>query len=484
MSTSRQERRRSDRRQNSGEPLHRRVSGGQVSGQAVGRQVVGRQISRRRFATSAARWWAAAAGLVGLPILSELRAEAQDAHPLRLLLVFNPNGTLQDHFWPTPGATEQDFEFNTITQPLEPFREHLLFLKGLNIGVAETGPGGPHQKGVGGVFTNAELQNGTFMDGDGSRAGWANGVSVDQAIAQRVGQGDLLSSLELGVRAMKSEVRTRISYAGPASPMPPINSPLAAYQRLFSGFGFITAEQRATRRSVVDALKGQYAELTPHLSVVDQRKLDQHYELVRGIERRLDVAIDPSTCARPASPADLAEDDEETMPEIIGLQSELMALAFGCGLTRVGSLQISSAINDIRYPWLDSLRLGHTLSHAGPSNLEAEDEMLRRYTWHSEQIADLLGKLKEIPEGDGSLLDNTIVVWGNELGTGNTHRHQDIPFVVAGGKSAGWQLGRFLDFKGIAHSGLLVSLLNAFGFDDAQFGHPDFSNGALSGLEG
>src|SRR5690606_38462078 len=233
----------------------------------------------------------------------------------------------------------------------------------LDLAISKVGPGGPHQKGVGGLFTNAELQTGDFMDGDGSRAGWANGPSVDQEVARHLGATSYLPSIELGVRATESEVRGRISYAGAGRPMPPMNSPLVAYQRLFSGFLSGDAVSDARRKSVLAAVKSQYDLLQPKLSLRDRHKLEQHMELVHGIDRRMCIDVQGS-CQRPAAPPDLADNDEQTMADIAALQVQLLGAAFACDLTRVASLQFSTAVNAIRYPWLDSFGSGHTLSHA------------------------------------------------------------------------------------------------------------------------
>lgn len=437
-----------------------------------------RRIGRRRII----KWTGlSATSLLGLPLLDAPRVGAQSQYPLRLVLLYNPNGTIQDEFWPTAGTDETAFEFNGITRPLEPFRDRLLFLKGLSIAVAATGPGGPHQKGLGGLFTGRELQPGKFVDGDGAMAGWANGISVDQAIAGQVGKTTLLSSLELGVRATQADVRSRMSYAGPGNPMPPINSPRAAFERLFFGLGQISEELRETRRSVLDVVSQQYAELQPRLGAVDQQKIAQHFELLRRIERRLDV-VPTDRCAAPALPPDLASDDETTMDAISQLQVEILATGLGCDLTRVASIQYSSAINDIRYPWLDSLGQGHALSHAGQSNTQARDELIARHTWHAEQMASLMRALDAISEGEGTALDNTIIVWGNELGLGNAHSHTDIPIVIGGGAQGQLKMGRFLQFQAVPHSALLLSLMHAMGLPDAEFGHPDYAVGPLPGL--
>ncbi len=433
--------------------------------------------SRRRFM----KLGAAGTGLLGWPVLTSLSARAQDAFPTRLLLVYHPNGTIQDQFWPSVSATGE-MTLGSITQPLEPFKDRLLFLKGLTISVNEVGPGGPHQKGMGGLYTNNQLQEGDFVDGDGSRAGYADGISVDQEIARHIGDQTFLPSLELGVRAIDADVRARISYAGPGNPMPPVNAPLAAFDRLFAGFSDVDESVRESRQSVIDTVQQQYAALEPRLSSVDREKLEQHLDLVRGIERRLNIAVDTGLCERPGAPPELDPDNEETMPQVSALHGQLLAAAFACDLTRVASIQYSSAINDIRFPWLDSMGSGHTLSHAGPSNEEAIAERVARGNWMVQELANLMQQLDAIPEGNGTVLDNTLILLGNEIGVGNTHVHTNIPFVAMGGVSGKWRMGRFIDYGDVSHAGLMVSVLNAMGVEATRFGHPDFADGPLTDL--
>ncbi len=331
------------------------------------------------------------------------------------------------------------------------------------------------------AFTNAPLQEGSFVDGDGSRAGWANGISVDQELAKHIGSDTYLPSLELGVRAMDNEVRSRISYGGAGNPMPPVNEPLAAFQRLFGRVAELDEGQRQERQSVLDTVKRQYDLVRPKLASVDRQKLEQHMELVRGIEQRMGMGAG-GACLAPERPPSLEADSEETMEHIAPLQLQLLATALACDLTRVASVQFSTAINEIRYPWLGSTGSGHTLSHAGPSDLDAREQMIVRRRWIAQQLADFMTLLDSIPEGNGSVLDNTLIVWGNELGRGNTHTHSDIPFLLAGGAGGALRMGRFLDFGGRPHGQLLVSLLQALGIDAETFGHPDYAPGPLSGL--
>lgn len=416
------------------------------------------------------------AGVLGLPLLSPERVGAAASTPQRLLLVFTPNGTVPRAYWPTAGTSETDFELNTIMQPLEPFKSRLLVLRGLRLAIAEAGPGGPHQKGVGGLFTNAELQTGSFVDGDGSKAGWANGPSVDQEIARYVGRQSYLESLELGVRASQNEVRSRISYASAGAPMPPVNSPLLTYQRLFSRFLVSDEQADARRRSVLDAVKRQYDVLMPALSHVDQTKLEAHMESVRGVERRMGIGLDAS-CQRPDAPPEMAEDSELTMPDVAATQLQLLASAFACDLTRVASLQFSTAINAIRYPWLGSNGSGHVLSHSTDEG--SQGEIVLREQWVAAQLAAFMRLLDGIPEGDGSVLDHTLIVWSNELGWGVTHTHEEIPFALMGG-APGIRLGRYLQYHRVGHGALLASILQTMGVPHERFGHPDFRKEPLA----
>lgn len=432
------------------------------------------KLSRRKLLTAGA-----SAGLLGLPLFSSLKANAGSASPMRLILMFDPNGTVQEQFWPTLGASETDFSLNQITQPLEAFKDRLLFLKGLSISVHEKGPGGPHQKGVGGLFTNSTLQEGTFVDGDGAMAGWADGISVDQEVAQNIGQQSFLPSLELGVRSLEADVRGRVSYAGPGNPMPPINAPRDAYERLFSGISDVDDTQRAERKSVIEAVKAQYATLEPQLSAVDRLKLEQHLDLVRGIERRLNIGVGTGTCERPVEPDSMSDDSEDTMPNIADLHGKLIASAFACDLTRVASIQFQNARNEFRYPWVGSMGIGHSLSHASDSDTDSRAQLVSRGAWLATQLANLMTQLDAIPEGSGTVLDNTLILWGNELGIGNIHSHDNVPFLVAGGAGGHFRMGRFLDFGGKSHSGLLVAVLNAMGVPATSFGDPDYADPAL-----
>jgi hypothetical protein len=446
-----------------------------------------RGLSRRRFLT------AAAGGTVLLPWLDSLSstalAQAPAAAPTRLLLLFNPNGTIEDAFWPQGQPTETAFELGPILQPLEPFKSRMLLLDGLDLAVAAKGPGGPHQKGMGGLFTGSTLQAGEMADGDGQRAGWADGISVDQEIVRRLDPPTLLPSLELGVRATQAEVRSRMIYTGPASAVPPLNDPRDVFQRLVSGFhddnlGESDTAAKEQRRLVLKAVHQQYDSLKARVSREDREKLERHAEFVNGMSRRLDFSIGNSpACMEPSEPPVLEFINENEMPDVVDLQLVLLATAFICDITRVASLQFSSAINAIRFPWMNSMIEGHDLSHRGASDTDARNQLIERAGWYSEKVARLLARLDSVPEGNGTVLDNTLVVWGNELSVGSTHLHRRIPFVAIGGANGQLNTGRYVSFPSYPHNRLLVTIMAAMGVQADSFGDPDFgAGGPLPGL--
>ncbi|MGC4088616.1 MAG: DUF1552 domain-containing protein [Polyangiaceae bacterium] len=353
--------------------------------------------------------------------------------------------------------------------------------------VSLQGPGGLHQRGIGGLFTGSMLQTGSqFVDGCGQTAGWADGISIDQALVKALRPNTLLPSLELGVHALDNDVQGRVSYAGPGQPLPPINNPQDVFNRLFSMLGASSSgleALRASRRSVLDTVQSQFASFSPRLSADDRSKLSAHLELVRDLERRLTEPAAARACESPSAPPTLDPENPSDMPLIADLELDLLASAFACDLTRIASFQISTSLNRLGYPFLNGNDYeGHTLSHAGASDADAKKELVSRQTWHAGRLARLLTRLASLQESDGSsILDNTLVLWGNEVSEGSTHSHQNMPFLMVGG---GWafRTGRYVQYQRAPHNNLLVSVLNAMGLSVASFGSPDFCTGPLSGL--
>ncbi len=432
---------------------------------------------------------AAGGAALALPLMDSLGARAADTkvYPKRLVLFYNPNGTVRADWGATNVTSETEFELGRILTPLAKHRERLVIFEGINSDVAKRSDnnGGPHQRGIGALFTGQMLGTGSFVDGCGSRAGWADGIRIDQAVANVVGLDTPYKSLELGVRASENDVQGRISYAGAGQPLPPTNDPAQVYARLFA----LSAREPIdpndpldARHSVLDTVKEQFDILRPRLSSADREKLEAHLELVRDVERRLSIGVPGGTCVLPNEPPDLDPSSETDMEFVSRAHLDLLAAAFACDLTRVASVQYSTGFNKLRYPWVDSLREGHALSHTGPSDTVAQEELVKRATWHAGELAYFLDRLAEIPEGNGTALDNTLVLWGNEISAGNTHSLDNIPYLIAGNAGGALRTGRHLDFGGKSNCDLMLSLLHAFDIDADTFGHPDHCSGPLSGL--
>jgi uncharacterized protein DUF1552 len=427
---------------------------------------------------------------VGLPLLQSLDAVGQTMmeFPKRFIVFFRPNGTKTRDWFPTPGATPSDFTLGRIhAQALAPFIRDLVFLSGIDMIAADMGPGEMHQRGMGDALTGIALLHGDFVGGDGTPgAGWGGGISVDQRIAREIGRSTPLQSLELGVRATGAEVSHRISYAGAGQPLPPENDPSAVFQRLFAGYSRApTALQqlRAQRKSVLDTVRDQFAGVERRVSASERIKLEQHLTLVRDLEGRLQATmVWGDACRVPGAPMSMPVDDENTMPSIARLQLDLMVMALACDITRVASIQFSNADNHIRFPWINSLGDGHGLSHAGDDDAAAHEELVERDIWYAQQFAYLLGALKAIPEGDGTMLDNTLILWCSELSIGNIHSHINMPFLLAGRAGGALATGRYLQYQSPPHNDLLLSILRMFGIQDATFGDPMFSMGVLPNL--
>lgn len=421
---------------------------------------------------------------VALPLLQVVpgrSAKATPAYPKRLIVFFNPNGTLKERWSPT--GTETDFTLPEILLPLQRHKQSVVITDGIDMLVSEEGPGGPHNRGMASLLTGEIILEGPFADGDGRLAGWAGGISIDQYIARELGAQTRFTTLELGVRAIENEPRARISYLGPDQPVPPENNPASVWQRLFAPMDADPEMLRklvVQRRSVLDVVRGDFARLDRKLAPEDRHKLGQHFEAVRDLERRLGLAAGGGgamggVCNRPEQPPLMDPASEDDFERIARLQMDMAVMALACDLTRVISLEFSSALNALRFTFMGMREQdGHSLSHAGDFSAELQDQWARMLTWYTEQFAYLLDGLKSVPEGEGTLLDNTLILWCNELSRGNTHAHDNMPFILAGGAGGALRGGRHLTYDHEPHNNMLLAMAQMMGVETNTFGHPDF----------
>jgi hypothetical protein len=429
---------------------------------------------------------------IGLPLLDAMRGRSAHANdlelPKRLVIMYTPNGTISNNFWPT--GTEDNFQLSPILQPLAAHQNDLLIVGGLDMLSTLSGPGDAHQKGTGQCLTATELLDGDFAGDGGASAGWAGGISLDQEVANHVGHDTPFASLELGVAVQGASVKSRISYRAAGQPLPPENSPYAAYQRLFGdSLGDPQAIERRTarRHAVLDAVADQHTALRDRLGVEDREKLHNHLLGIETIRTRLDKSV--IDFAGACQPLDLGEpldfDRVANMPVVGQLQMDLLATALACDLTRVATLMWTNSTANHVLSFVDpSIVEGHhSLAHKGDEDLAKIEQNTKINTWYAQQLSTLIDRLKAMPEGDGTVFDNTVILWVNEQTKGNNHDRRDMPYLLAGSAGGHFQTNRFVWFDGdVGHNRLMVSVLQAMGIDTDEFGNPEYGTGPLSGL--
>ncbi len=428
------------------------------------------------------------AGMAATPLLPLFESESKAAKGdvARVVMMFSPNGTIRPNWLPSGG--QSDFTLSPILASLEPVRDQIVIMDGIRY--PSGGAGNNHMAGPSKFTTGTGLLAGDdFSGGGNASSGWGAGTSIDQTHAALVGAETPFASLEFGVRVTGSNVRHRLSYAGSNMPIPPENDPAAMFDRLFSEFGVDQAELarlRAERRSVLDVLSSQTQALQSKVGASDVAKMDAHLEGIREIEKRLD--LDGATGEHCEVPVLSGLGDAlatNAYPEVTALQLELLTMAFACDLTRSATFLWSGSTSGQTFPWLDIGEGHHDLSHEGDGNGDAQQKLTDINTWYAEQFSAFVQMLASVPEGEGTMLDNTIVVWGNELSKGNSHQIDPIPLVLAGGSNLGIDTGRFLSFEdGTIHNRVLVSILQAMGHEVDSYGELDNGSGPLPGLFG
>lgn len=435
-----------------------------------------------------------AGGVSMLPFMPVLEAQAAAA-PKRIIFFFTSNGTIQDAW--TPKMVSGQLELSPILSPLEKFKSKLLVVEGLAQRVVlDKGEQIGHFAGMNTILTGARNK---IMDRSNPTLNLSTGISLDQHLAQQLGTATKLPSIECGVHVV--HVFATLSYRGPFRCVRPENSPYAMFDRLFrdvpdpTALGSAAARERlADRKRVLDAAAKDLDALRGRLARSDRVKMEGHIEAIRAIDHSLTTgagAASGQACRKPelGAPLDIWENDN--IPAIAKMQMDLVAMAFACDLTRVATLQFGSAAATHRFTWLgpeyakeiigDPARGLHALAHR-ESYPESKAMLIRVHTWYAQQFAYLLEKLDAIPEGSGSVLDHTAVVWCNELGTGSTHSHEHLPWVIAGGAGGSLKTGQMLSFPREPHNRLLMTLCAAMGVPTDVFGDPAYcSGGVLAG---
>ncbi len=445
--------------------------------------------SRRRFLKAAG----GAALLPFLPSLDRGRwrlgpSAARAATPKRLVFMYAPNGVPPATWWPlsAPGAALQ---LGPAQAALAPWSDRVTVVRGLSF--AARGPGGPHARGVGTALTGTQLQPGDMPSNDGTLAGWANGPSLDQVLAARLSPGTMFPTLQVGVRCdhHRSTNMSRLSYGAAGRPIPPVSDPATLWQTLFpevvedrAGAGF--------QGLVLDAVKQQIELVKGAVSAEDRRTLEAHMSHVDAIQTRLAAMGGGGGCESPAPPVvedvngdgSPNPDHDATMERVAELQMDMLVLALACDRTRIATYQFGNAWARMTYPWIDSPRTNHDLSHAGDNQVAEQAAWTAVTSYHMGMLARLIRGLQAVPDGDGTLFDSTAIVWFTEVAVGNTHSHRNMPYLVAGDLGGALRSGQYIDVGDRFHNDLLVTLMNAMGVQENRFGDADLCTGPIEAL--
>jgi len=413
-----------------------------------------------------------------------LLAQTAANPPSRFVGIFFPHGMAPGYWIPKTEGT--GWEFPLIYKPLEPYREHVTVLSGLHARCAEAAPGETAaDHWVASAFMSANKPRRT------AGADLFNGTTIDQLIAKKIGQETLLPSMQLAVEdpgaassncgeGYSCAYSNSISWSTPTTPLPMELNPQVVFERMF-GDGS-SAQQRAARRardrSILDSVTGSLARLRTDISASDRRRLDQFAQDVREIERRLQIAMKASQEAPTASTVPVGVPD--SFDQHIKLHFDLLALAFRGDLTRVGTLLGARDLTNRFFP-----ESGLTMSfHAGSHHGEDTTRLMayaKMNQYHIKMLAHFVDQLAHTPDGDGTLLDHSLILYGTNMGNSNQHLHYDVPHVLVGKASGQLKGGRHLAYpsKTVPTGNLLLSVLDKFGVNQDSVGD---STGRLENL--
>ncbi|WP_298860213.1 DUF1552 domain-containing protein [uncultured Gimesia sp.] len=398
----------------------------------------------------------------------------------RLIVMFSPNGIVPKTYWPDEVGNK--FELKESMQPLKPYQDQMLVIKGIADRVR--GDGDSHMRGMSCLLTGIELLPGNIQGGSHTPAGWASGHSVDQEIKRFLqSQPETrtrFGSLEFGVNVPdRADPWTRMVYAGSNKPIAPIDDPYQMFEKIYGRM-----KDQKSLASILDDVREDLKKVRTKLSREDRQLLEEHESYVREMERELKAGKKQKLSVEVPIQEIGIKNDNDNMPVTSKMQIDLMVNSLANDMARVATLQYTNSVGQARMKWLGINDGHHSLSHKPDKDQDAQDKLTKINKWFCEQLAYLVDKLDKTPEpnGEGTLLDNTLVVWTNELGKGNSHTLNDVPLVLVG-KGLDFKMGQSLQFKNIPHNRFLMSLAHGMGHRVKTFGNPNFcGDGILSEL--
>jgi uncharacterized protein DUF1552 len=411
-----------------------------------------------------------------VPARAALARTAANPSP-RLGFVYLPHGAIMDKW--TPATQGGGFEFSPILKPLEPFRAHVDIVSGLGHRAADT-------SAVHSLSPTTWLSGVRPKPTQGVDA--FAGVTADQIAAQKIGQDTLLPSLELATEDQAGLIgacdrdygciyMNTLSWRTPTTPMPMEINPRKAFERMF-GQGGTPAERLARTeedRSILDAVTEQIAGLQRSLGRKDQRTVTDYLESVREIERRIRLAEKEQHVSLDLPPAPVGI--PFSFEEHIKLMYDLLALAYQADITRVATFMVAREESNKIYPQI-GVHDGHHATSHHQNRPEKIEKLVKIQHYHIGLFAQFLEKLRATPDGDGSLLDHSLLLFGSNMSNSNVHNHFPLPNLVVGGAAGRHQGGRHLKFEDhTPMTNLLLSVLDKVGIPVDTLGD---STGALT----
>jgi hypothetical protein len=416
---------------------------------------------------------------IALPLLDSMvpaltAATQTAANPkTRMGFVYVPHGAVMDKW--TPATEGAGFEFTPILKPLEPFRDRLLVVTGLANKAAESqgDGGGDHARSAPSYLSGIHPLR---TEGEDVRAG----TTIDQIAAQKISQDTPLPSLELGTEdtglvgvcdvGYSCAYMNSIAWRTPTQPLPMEINPRVVFERLF-GDGSNAAERLARKqedRSILDSITGEVSHLQTGLGTRDRGKVSDYLDNIREIERRIQMAEKRANLNVnvPETPIGVPESFDEHAK----IMYELQVLAFQAEITRVSTFMVARDLSQRTFPQIGVPEPHHSVSHHGNNpGMIAKLEKINIY--HATLFAYFLDKLRSTPDGDGNLLDHSLILYGSSMSNPNEHNHFPLPLLLAGGASGKIQGGRHLKFpERTPMSNLLLAVLEKAGVDRNSLG--------------
>jgi hypothetical protein len=448
--------------------------------------------------------------LIGLPALEAMMprtARAATAAPRRLVIFYTPNGTdsqiTEPDFWPQ--QTGPNFVLGKEVTALEPLRKYLLIASGVNgesmkmddstVNPKAQGHGDLHSIGMSQMLTGVSYvyDQSTGVIAGALPGGYAGGISVDQYIAKKLAPPTRFPTLEFGViNTTDAGVLpfSRMISAGSNMPIPAEQDPAKMFTRIFtsgappSGGGQMTVDQSAAqRKSILDFVLSESTRLEQKLGAGDRQRLDAHLTQVRELESRLQPMSTPVVMQASCNSVPAVQNagdplDKANFPATGKLHMDLLTLALKCDVTRIASLQWSWARSNLVHSWAAASKGHHDMTHDGKSTMLSGVN-----AWYAQQLAYFGQALLATQDVDGkTLLDNTLVYWCSDVAWGYTHTFDGLRAFFLGSGGGAVKTGQHIDMGGQVHQKLLVTLMNAMGVMENQFGDATYGTGPLTGM--